>query len=213
MKKLFLLITSLFITLTLYAQTVEVVDVVTKSKYKNNSYDVITSLKLKPGFVVPSGTTFFARIITPPTTAGTLSSSVSGEICPYVDIPFVFVPTDALNTQFTTLEGYYDNIWHNYGNITVSGMTTMVHYNEKFRVKYDNGSLVIYSPDLFLNYKDGCNHPSSLNKNFVRTEVSRIPISEETELAELGPTQKATSYAYQDGLGRPTQSVAVNANG
>jgi len=52
---------------------------------------------------------------------------------------------------------------------------------------------------------------SPFNKNFVRTEVPTKPISDELELSQAGPADKAMSFAYQDGLGRPTQSVAVGA--
>ncbi|MCP4458562.1 MAG: hypothetical protein GY816_11145, partial [Cytophagales bacterium] len=147
-----------------------------------------------------------------PTTAtlGTLTSDGNSEICPFSEITFTFSPGALVDPGLTYLEGEYNGSWHNYGSITAANTIT-VHDTEKFRVRYQDACNTIYSTELNFTYKTGCNFPSSLNKNFVRTEVPRVPISDEVALSQAGPDEKSMSYAYSDGLGRPTQSVAVGA--
>ena len=49
------------------------------------------------------------------------------------------------------------------------------------------------------------------DKNVVRTEVPRVSVQTQRELSELSPDEKIVSYAYTDGLGRPTVNVAARA--
>jgi len=141
-------------------------------------------------------------------TPGTLTSNASGETCAYTEVVFTFNPNAGVSTYYTYLQGYYNQRWHSYGKIA-SSMTVKVHPDEKFRVVYDGACRYFTTTDLTLTYKEGCNMPSSLNKNFVRTEVPKVPVSGESALAALEPDQKAVSFQYQDGLGRPTQSVGL----
>ncbi len=142
---------------------------------------------------------------------GTLTSTVSGDICPFVDVQFSFAPTSGVSTYWTYLEGYYNDEWHDYGKIS-STKTIMIHDGEKFRVRYTSPCRgTILSDELTLSYIPGCNYPPETNKNFVRTEVPRVPISTELELSEASQSEKSMTYSYQDGLGRSLQSVSVGS--
>lgn len=56
------------------------------------------------------------------------------------------------------------------------------------------------------------NPPLSADQNYVRSEVAKTPISTETALDGLSRNDKAVSYSYADGVGRPTMSSAVEAS-
>jgi RHS repeat-associated protein len=57
------------------------------------------------------------------------------------------------------------------------------------------------------------NQPPTVNKNFVRTETILVPnIQNENSISTLTVQGKSTEYSYIDGLGRPTQTVSVQAS-
>ena len=55
------------------------------------------------------------------------------------------------------------------------------------------------------------NSPPSLDQNFVRVEVPKVPVSSENDLTLLTPDDKSVTFSYSDGLGRPTMSSAAAA--
>ncbi len=176
---------------------------------KDYDYQVVVS---SCGQSATSNTQYVAVDDNPSTNnPGTLTSSVSGDICPFVDVQFQFSPTSGVSTYWTYLEGFYAGEWHDYGKIS-STKTIMIHDGEIFRVRYTSPCRgTILSDELTLSYIPGCNYPPETNKNFVRTEVPRVPMTTELELTEASPAEKSMSYAYQDGLGRSLQSVSVGS--
>jgi len=101
--------------------------------------------------------TIEVEVLNNPTGAnpGTLTSNVSGQICPLVEIDFSFAVASGFSPYYTRLEGFYNNQWNDYGQIS-SSMTVQVHKDEKFRVKYENtcGTLVYSNVKEFRVYVD-----------------------------------------------------------
>ncbi len=66
----------------------------------------------------------------------------------------------------------------------------------------ENSSLTIK------NYPRSYNNPPSSDKNFVRTELIKVDgILNLQQVSELNETEKETTFAYVDGLGRESQTV------
>ncbi|TRX51638.1 hypothetical protein FNH22_24055 [Fulvivirga sp. M361] len=61
--------------------------------------------------------------------------------------------------------------------------------------------------------KNEHNVPPSSNKNYIRTEtILKDGVTTENSIADLSNSDKAVSYAYFDGIGRPIQTVEVMAS-
>ncbi|MEO9484861.1 MAG: DUF6443 domain-containing protein [Ekhidna sp.] len=142
---------------------------------------------------------------------GTLSAT-SDKVCPNSKIEFTYAPGPNVNTNNTRLYGEKDGNEIDFGKI---GTTKSIHVMEGFTyyVRYTQpcASEDYATNSVSLSFYENCNVPPSLDQNFVRTEVPKIPVKQEYDLTILDATEKSTSYTYSDGLGRPTMSVAVEA--
>ncbi len=81
--------------------------------------------------------------------------------------------------------------------------TKSITLRDGFVANGNNGSFTIKAIPV--------NPPPSLNQNFVRVEVPKVPVSSEKDLTLLSADDKSVSYAYSDGLGRTTMSSAAAA--
>ena len=81
----------------------------------------------------------------------------------------------------------------------------MNHCTNRFRVRLTSLLLALF-PFLSL-----AQHLPTTDKNVVRTEVPRVSVKTHRALSELSLDQKNISYAYTDGLGRPTVNVSAHA--
>ncbi len=181
-----------------------------------------------PNFVISSNTKFRRRVrsvgsewkksneltieIYQIITSGQLGSlsAPDDKICSNALVVFTYAPGPDVNTNKSRLIGEKDGDKIDYGKISGTksihvreGFTYYVRYTQPCTTaKYTTNSVS------FSFYED-CNVPPSLDQNFVRTEIPKIPVQSSYDLSILEDTDKHTSYAYSDGLGRPTMNVAV----
>ncbi len=144
---------------------------------------------------------------------GSISAS-NDKMCPGDLVEFVYSPGPKVNTAWTRLFGSKEGVEGeiDFGKIK-DRLSIHVQKGYNYYVKYLQRCTVIDYPtnSVSFSFYENCNVPPSMDQNFVRTEVPKIPITDEFELAILDASEKAMSYAYSDGLGRPTMSVAVEA--
>lgn len=139
-------------------------------------------------------------------------SATSDKLCSGTLTEFTYTPSAGVNTNNARLIGERESrkvdfgVIHSTKSINVKeGYTYYVEYTQQCTsTKYKTASTN-------LNFYAGCNVPPSLDQNFVRTEVPRVPVTNEYELAVLDANDKSTTYSYSDGLGRKTMNVAVEA--
>ena len=81
----------------------------------------------------------------------------------------------------------------------------MNHCTNRFRVRLTSLLLALF-PFLSL-----AQQLPTTDKNVVRIEVPRVSVKTHRALSELSLDQKNISYAYTDGLGRPTVNVSAHA--
>ncbi|MEQ9467842.1 MAG: DUF6443 domain-containing protein, partial [Ekhidna sp.] len=142
---------------------------------------------------------------------GTLSASES-KVCPGELVEFTFARGTDVKGYRTRLIGSDGTKEIDFGKIPNSleinvheGFTYFVRYNQPCTSEKYTSNAVTFE------FYENCNVPPSQDQNFVRTEVPRIPVKDEYELSILHADEKSTTYAYSDGLGRPSMSVAVEA--
>ena len=145
------------------------------------------------------------------TNIGSLSAP-NDQLCPAGLVTFTYHPTTGVNTNKTRLFGVKD------GNETDFGVIKnqkSIHVNEGYTyyVKYlQRCTPVDYSTNTkTFSFFENCNVPPSLDQNFVRVEVPKIPVTTQSSLSTLDATEKMTSYSYTDGLGRSTVQVITSA--
>jgi RHS repeat-associated protein len=64
--------------------------------------------------------------------------------------------------------------------------------------------------DFFIAFENIVNQPASVDRNFVRSELTLIKgVVTESQLSSLTSDKKRTTYNYSDGLGRFTQEVSL----
>ncbi len=145
------------------------------------------------------------------TDIGTLSATGS-TICPGEYLEFTYTPTEGVYTDQTRLIGTKGGNEIDFGVIS-STKSINVQEGYSYFVRYDQQCTTekYQTSSVSFSFYTNCNIPPSMDQNFVRTEVPKVPVSSQYELSILDATDKATSYAYSDGLGRPTMSVAVQA--
>ncbi|WP_462249327.1 DUF6443 domain-containing protein [Ekhidna sp.] len=145
------------------------------------------------------------------TDIGTLSAT--GEtICPEEYLEFTYAPAAGVNTDGTHLIGVKGASEIDFGQISDT-KSINVQEGYSYFVRYDQPCTTTdyETNQVSFSFYTNCNIPPSMDQNFVRTEVPLVPVSSEYELSILNTDDKATSYAYSDGLGRPSVSIAVQA--
>ncbi|MEO9872989.1 DUF6443 domain-containing protein [Ekhidna sp.] len=145
------------------------------------------------------------------TNIGSLSATTD-MICDGSIVNFSYSPAENVDTDKTRLYGSKEGVEKDFGVIK-SVLSIRVNQGYNYYVKYlQRCTPTRYqSNNVSLNYFENCNLPPSLDQNFVRVEVPKVPIKLEHELGALGPQDRSVTYSYNDGLGRPTMTVAVQA--
>ncbi|MBC6427323.1 MAG: hypothetical protein GDA51_12860 [Ekhidna sp.] len=97
---------------------------------------------------------------------------------------------------------------------TAQTISASYYFTESVTIKApSSGSIVLSSTggDKFIT-PIPTSPPPSQDQNYVRVEEPKVPVSDEKTLTLMSTTtQKSVSYAYSDGMGRETMSVAVAA--
>ncbi len=142
---------------------------------------------------------------------GSLSATTE-RLCPNSKTEFTYTPGTDVNTNNTRLYGEKDGNTINFGKIS---NTKSIHVKPgySYYVQYSQPCTTVKHTTVSISFDfyENCNIPPSLNQNFVRTEVPRVPVRLEYDLTILDATEKSTSYAYSDGLGRPTITIDAEA--
>ncbi len=146
------------------------------------------------------------------TNIGTLSAT-SSTICPGEYLEFSYAAAAGVNAGKTHLIGVKGGNEIDFGTIS-STKSINVQEGYSYFVRYIEQQCTTQqytTSSISFSFYENCNVPPSMDQNFVRTEVPKIPVTSQYELSVLDATEKSMSYTYSDGLGRPTMSVAVQA--
>ena len=144
------------------------------------------------------------------TTTGTLSTTLT-EICPYVQVPLRHIPHADTPVNALMLQGNYRGVWEDRRPFSSTNMEVRARPGEKFRVLYESECVRMTSNEVTFSYREDCNVPSSFDRNFIRTEVAKVPIQTEHELSIADPWEKVMTYEYYDGAGRSLQRASVGS--